>query len=174
MNMHNMIKRLGWIGALLAFSMGMQSTARADDFYIGAGAYNADVESGSFDDEDTVSAFTLGYFLVDSSVFMLSAELSRYDLGSYRGPGFDIETEATSLAAVAYLPLGPFIEVYAKAGIASVDIDINNRSSDDSESFRGIGIGFDLFDTVDLFAEYLVFDTDLDSELVGIGIRLDF
>jgi hypothetical protein len=172
--MHNLIKRFLAICAIIMPGLAMQSPAHADGFYIGAGAYQAEVDVDDFDEDDSTMAFTLGYTLIDSNVFMFSAEISQYDLGEYSDGGIDVETDALAIAAVAYLPLGPFIEVYAKAGLADVEVEINGQDFDDDETFTGIGIGFDLFDTVDLFAEYLTFDTDADSELFGVGIRLDF
>lgn len=167
------IRQLCRGGAMLVLLGAFHSAAIADGFYIGAGTYQAEVSINNFDDDDSVPAFFVGYTFIDS-VVILSAELGKYDLGEYNDGSTDIETDAISLAAVATLALGPFIEVYAKAGIASVDVDVNGEDFDDEESFRGVGIGFDLLDTLDLYAEYLSFDTEVDSEMIGVGLRLDF
>ena len=172
--MQKRVNHFSAISAIFILALAMQSTARADGFYVGAGTYEADADVAGFDGDDNTTAVTIGYTLIDSSVFMLSAEISQYDLGDFSGAGIEIETEALAIAAVAYLPLGPFIELYAKAGVASVEVDINGREFDDDENFRGLGIGLDVLDTIDLFAEYLTFDSEADSDLFGIGLRFDF
>ena len=154
------------------------STASADGFYIGAGVYQTDMSIDEFDDDDYVPAGYLGYQILDTNILLLSAELGYYDLGDYSGTDYDIEASALSLAGVAYLPIGPFFELYAKAGIASVSVDVNTSGNKDDydgeEAFGGVGFAFDILDTIDIYAEYLVFDTEIDSEMVGVGIRLDF
>jgi opacity protein-like surface antigen len=156
--------------------------AYADGFYIGAGAYQANAEQDSFDDDDVVPALFVGYNLIDSNIFMVSAELGYYDLGGYSGSSlgsnYDIDASAFTLAAVGYLPIGPFFEVYAKAGVAmtSIDIEVNGskNDADGEEFFGGIGASIDVLDTIDIYAEYLMFDTDIDTSIAGVGVRFAF
>ncbi|WP_017222099.1 outer membrane beta-barrel protein [Moritella dasanensis] len=158
------------------------SLAHADGLYIGAGVYQANVEEGGFDDDDVVPGLFVGYTLIDSNVFMVAAELGYYDLGGYSGTvantNYDIDASAFTLAGVGYLPIGPFFEVYAKLGVALVNIDVEVGSSKDDadgeEIFGGIGASIDVLDTIDIYAEYLVFDTDVDSSIAGIGVRFAF
>jgi len=153
------------------------SAASADGFYIGAGVYQADMDVQDFD-EDYVPAGFVGYQFVDTNFLMLSAELGYYDLGGTHSKNYQVDASAITLAGVAYLPIGPFFEVYAKAGIASVSADVEifgqKEDFDGEEAFGGVGFAFDILDTVDIYAEYLLFDTDVDSEIIGVGIRLDF
>ena len=150
----------------------------AEGFYFGVGGYSASMDTGEFDDDDVVPAGFLGYQFIDSNIFMLSAELGYYDLGGYSGSGYDVDSDALTLGAVGYLPIGPFFELYAKAGIASVNVDIEVLNVKDDlggeEAFGGIGFSFDILDIVDIYAEYLLFDTEVDSEMVGVGVRFDF
>ena len=162
------------IFAITLLGLGWQPAARADGFYIGGAAHVATAEYQDADDTDSTTSLTLGYTLIDSNFLILSAELSRYGLGSFSDSGIDIESEAVSLGAMAALPLGPFIELYGKLGVASVEVEINGEDFDGDENFRGVGLGFDFFDTVDLFVEYLEFDNEVDTELLGLGLRLDF
>ena len=104
---------------------------------------------------------------------MFSMELGAYDLGEYSDNGVNIDADAIGLAAVGTLPLGPFIELYAKAGYADVNIEINNSESDSTETFQGAGASLDIFDTIDFYLEYIEFDTEIDSRSIGLGIRLD-
>jgi hypothetical protein len=153
-------------------------SANADGFYIGAGAYKTDMEIDDFDDDDYVPAGFVGYQFLDTNVLMLSAELGYYDLGQYSGNQYEVDASAVTLAGVAYLPLGPFFELYAKAGVASVSVDVdtfgNKDDYDGEEMFGGVGFAFDILDTIDIYIEYLRFDTEVDSEMLGVGVRLDF
>jgi opacity protein-like surface antigen len=161
--------------------------ALADGFYIGAGAYLTDLEVLTESEDDVTPAAFLGYQFLDSNVLMLSAELGYYDLGSASGTietvDYSVDAEAYTLAGVAYLPLGPFFELYGKAGLASVRIDatLNDQelgqgriAEDGSEVFVGVGAAFDILDTIDIYAEYLYFDNEIESQMVGVGIRFDF
>lgn len=175
--MKNILKSI--LGISLATSLALStSTASADDFYIGAGAYKSSIDTNLFSDDDIVPAGFLGYQVLDAGVLMLSAELGYYDLGDYSKNGDTVEGSAVTLAGVAYLPIGPFFELYAKAGLASINSETYTSGTkgdfDGLDVFSGVGFALDIFDTVDIYAEYLRFDTDVDSELIGTGIRLDF
>lgn len=163
------------VSASLAFSA---TTASAEGFYIGAGVYQSDMEISQFDDDDTVPAAFVGYQFLDTNFLMLSAELGYYDLGSYSGTNYKVDADALTLAGVVYVPIGPFFEVYAKAGAASVSVDTTvgsiKQDDDGTEAFGGVGFSFDILDTIDIYAEYLQFDTEVDSEMVGVGVRFDF
>jgi hypothetical protein len=39
---------------------------------------------------------------------------------------------------------------------------------------ESLGFSFDILDTVDIYAEYLKFDNKVDSQMYGVGVRLDF
>ncbi|MDC1286709.1 outer membrane beta-barrel protein [Gammaproteobacteria bacterium] len=162
--------------ATLAFALllaGYQSNVAADGFYFGAGAYQSEAEVEGLDETDETLGFLVGYHLIDSNIFLLSAELGAYDLGEYSSNGVEVDADAVTLSANAGIPLGPFIELYGKLGVAEVSLDVNGRDSDGSESFYGAGIAFDILDTIDIYVEYLEFDTDADSSLIGAGIKLD-
>ena len=155
------------------FLGGFQSSAAADGFYFGAGAYQSEARVEALDDTDETLGFLVGYHLIDSNVFLLSAELGAYGLGEYSSDGVDVDADAISLAANAGIPLGPFIELYGKIGVAEVSLDVNGDDFDGSETFYGAGIAFDILDTIDIYVEYLEYDTAVNSSLVGVGIKLD-
>ena len=159
--------------ALVLMLAGFHSSAIADGFYLGVGAYQTEASLSSFDDEDETLGFLVGYHLIDSNIFLLSAELGSYDLGDYSGDGNDIDADAISLSLNAGLPVGPFIELYGKLGVADVSVSVNDKDFDGSENFLGVGVALDIFDTIDIYLEYLEFDTEVDSEMVGAGIKLD-
>lgn len=161
------------LACLLALALFLCLTPARADWYIGAGAYKSEAQVSDLDDDDTTAGFQLGYVFIDS-VIILSGEVGSYDLGSYSDGGNDVDADAITLGGVASLAIGPFFEIYAKAGIASVDVDVNGDSEDGNEAYSGVGFSFDVLDTLDIYAEYLEFDTEVDSELLGVGIRLQF
>ena len=154
------------------------TSASADGFYIGAGAYRTDISIDDFDDNDYAPAAFVGYQFLDTNLLMLSGEVGYYDFGDYESNGNKAEGSAITVAGVAYLPLGPFFEVYAKAGIASAKIELKDSGDrqdfDGEDGFGGIGVAFDILDTIDIYAEYLAFDTKLNSKMYGVCVRLDF
>ncbi|MDG1733148.1 MAG: outer membrane beta-barrel protein [Thalassotalea sp.] len=167
------------LATAFALSLALPSTAMAN-LYIGAGVYESDNDEVSTD--DTVPAFFVGYNLLDTNIFMFSVEAGYYDLGDYsvtvNGNTASSEVEAITLAGVAYLPIGPIFEVYAKAGVSSTsgDVTINGfkKDVDGEEAFGGVGASLDILDTIDVYVEYLVFDNEVESELVGAGVRFAF
>jgi opacity protein-like surface antigen len=170
------------LGAMLALSIACAQESHADGLYIGAGAYLSDIEIAAGTDDDVTPAGFVGYQFLDTNVLMLSGEVGYYDLGASSGDregvAYSVDASALTLAGVAYVPLGPFFEVYGKAGVAAVEVDTRiggeSRSRDGTETFIGAGVALDLFDTVDFYVEYLQFDNAINSSMTGIGIRFDF
>ncbi|MFT4767843.1 MAG: opacity protein-like surface antigen [Glaciecola sp.] len=166
----------------LALYLTPSVAVQADSLYVGAGAYFTDVEIAAGDEDDITPAGFVGYQFLDSNVLMLSAEVGYYDLGSWSRSldevSYSVDASALTFAGVAYVPLGPFFEIYAKAGLAAVEVKTRfadmPRTDDDTETFIGAGVALDFFDTVDIYAEYLQFDNQIDSRMVGVGIRFDF
>ena len=152
---------------------GFQSHASADGLYFGGGVYISEAEYQTVDDTDETLALLIGYNFIDSGLVMFSMELGAYDLGEYSDNGVNIDADAIGLAAVGTLPLGPFIELYAKVGSADVNIEINNDTFDGTETFQGAGVSLDIFDTIDFYLEYVEFDTEIDSRSIGLGVRFD-
>ena len=155
--------------------------AAADGLYLGAGGYLTDIEMESVSDDDITPAAFVGYQFLDSNFLMLSLELGYYDLGaasvSIDDERVSVDASALTAAGVAYLPLGPFIEVYGKLGVGAVEVESRfgdlKESDDSTEVFGGVGVAWDIFDTIDIYAEYLQFDNAVDSKMFGVGIRLD-
>jgi opacity protein-like surface antigen len=158
---------------MLALANLLVSAPAQADIYLGAGVYMSEAQVEALDDDDTTTGFMLGYVFLDSAI-ILSAELGYYDLGSYDDGGIEVDAEAITLAGVASVALGPFFEIYGKAGIASAKVEVNGESEDGDEAFIGAGFSFDVLDTLDIYVEYLDFDTEVDSNLLGAGLRLQF
>ena len=157
----------------IGLSMGLSSLANADGLYLGGGAYLTRAETQNLDETDGTLAAQVGYGIVDLGLITLSSELGFYDLGEYTENGVNVDAEAIGVAAVGNLSVLPFLELYAKLGIADVDVQVNNNDFDGTEDFRGIGMALDIFDTIDIYLEYLEFDTEVDSKSLGVGVRLD-
>jgi len=159
----------------LILAGGLATQAQAGGLYIGAGAYQSDNDIG----DDTVPAGFLGYTFVDTNLLMLSVEAGYYDLGSASNKNAKLEASAITAGAMASLPLGPFFELYAKGGVAFMDTKLKldgstNNNQSDEKAYYGAGFAFDILDTIDIYAEYLVFDNKYDSDVAGVGIRLSF
>jgi opacity protein-like surface antigen len=161
---------------LPAMALGLASAAptQAAGLYLGGGAYLADSDVG----DDTVPGGFLGYTFLDTNFVMLSAEVGYYDLGNSSNRTEKAEASAITAGGVVSLPLGPFFELYAKAGIASADVkretSDNKNDKTSEEAYYGVGASIDILDTIDIYAEYLVFDTSINSEVAGIGVKLSF
>ena len=123
-------KRIFAFFTAIILAAGFHSHAFADDFYIGAGVYEVDSTISGFEDNDTVPAFFLGYTFIDSNFLMLAAELGKYDLGDYQNTSANADSDAYTLAAVVSLPVLSFIEIYAKAGAASVSLTVDGQNLD--------------------------------------------
>lgn len=175
--MNKFIKLITIVAAAISASAAT-STVYADGFYISAGVYQANAELNTVEDNDIIPAAFAGYNFLNTSIVMASAEVGIYDLGGYKKNNFNIDSSAITLAGVGYIPIGPFIEIYAKAGVAAVAIDVKTLTTDydenSTEMFGGLGASIDILDIIDIYAEYLVFDTEIDSTLAGVGVRFDF
>ena len=163
----------------LSANISLIHSAHADEgLYIGAGVYQADVDVSDINDDQTTAAFFLGYNFFDSNLLMLSAEAGFYDLGDFSSPNSTVDADAFTVAGVAMLPLGPVFEIYAKAGVAFIDVSgstpFGSISENSEEGFYGAGASIDILDTIDIYAEYLQFDNAVESELIGVGVRLAF
>ena len=158
----------------LALALAGATSAQAAGLYIGGGAYRADSDVG----DDTVPGGFLGYTFLDTNFVMLSAEVGYYDLGDSSNRNKKVEASAFTAGGVVSLPLGPFFELYAKAGVASAEVKLetSEKKSDKTseEAYYGVGASLDILDTIDIYVEYLVFDTSINSELAGVGVKLSF
>ncbi|MDP5071896.1 MAG: outer membrane beta-barrel protein [Congregibacter sp.] len=178
----NLMSAARLAGLVLAICASSVATVQADSLYVGAGAYFADGDTFAGSEDDVTPAGFIGYQFLDTNLLMLSAEVGYYDLGAFSGSQddvrFSVDANALTFAGVAYVPIGPFFEVYAKAGVAAVEVQTRfadeSRTDDDTETFLGAGVALDIFDTIDIYAEYLQFDNQIDSQMFGVGIRFDF
>ena len=172
--LNNMKTFLAAAASLTIVSCGFATSAQADGLYIGAGVYQSDSDIG----DDTVPAGFLGYTFLDTNLLMLSVEGGYYDLGDTSNKNGKLKSSAITAGGMASLPLGPFFELYAKGGVAFLDTEFkqpgDNDKSNDQKAYYGAGFSVDILDTIDIYAEYLWFDTKYNSDMAGVGIRLSF
>lgn len=151
------------------------------DIYIGGGAYltNVDekVEDLKLDEDDVVPGFFVGW----KPMPMFAIEGGYYDMGSYSktydSGKVSYDAQAFSIAAVGNLPLWIF-DIYGKIGATYTDTElkVGDVKDDDSstEVFGGVGGALNLGSHVDLYLEYLLFDADVQVDMFGLGVRVQF
>lgn len=166
------------LGTLLLVS----ATAQAD-FYIGAGAYSAqleDVKNLDVNEDDIAPAVFLGWRPLE----LVGVELGYYDLGSYEKdvPVYgkaSLDAEAITLAGLLSAEFGP-AGLYAKLGVAQGNFDAGGaldgyKIDDSTDVFGGVGATVDIMDKLYIYAEYLVFTGgDVDINVAGAGLRYAF
>ena len=129
-------------GALAIAALPAQAQVPAIDFYVGGGLgqSNADVDdlqTPNFDDED----FAWKLFGGARILSFFGAELNYIDFGNPSGDDASLDYEGVAAFGMLYLPITMF-DLYAKAGVArvSVDVDPLNLSSDDTNFAYGVGV----------------------------------
>jgi OmpA family protein len=164
---------------LLTTFLFTSATAYAD-IYIGGGAYmtvlDEEISTHNVDDKDIAPAFFLGWRPIE----LIGVELGYYDFGEFEGgtqKEASIKGSATTLAGLLSLELGP-VGAYVKGGMADYDFDIEHPTSSSSDSttdpFGGVGVTIDLADKIYVYAEYMRFDSDIDVDVAGAGLRFSF
>lgn len=154
-------------GALALASAPAQAQVPGFNFYIGGGIGQSDVDLDDididFDSKDTAWKAFAGVRI--ASIF--GAELQYFDFGSPGGGGESVDYKGLGGYGLVYLPLPlPILDVYAKAGVAKVDVDIDTGdfNTDDTQFSYGVGVQLK-FSSWALRGEYERFkvdDNDLD------------
>jgi hypothetical protein len=164
-------------GALVPVAMA-QEQQEASGFYLGAGVgqFNAgidnvdDVDStvDNWSEDDTAYKVFAGYRLNR----FLGLEVDYINLGKPSGevvPGINVDTSVDGFApyVVGTIPLGPYFEIYGRAGYYFYDANtrmtdtLDNRVSSDEESqdfVYGGGIGANIGEKFNVRFEYEKFD----------------
>ena len=156
------------IAALLAAGVLSLATvpAQALDFYlgIGVGQSNANLDQfnntlSSLDHKDTAWRVFGG---VKAS--LLGAELGYVDFGKATDVDSEVHYKGISAFGLLYAPIPvPFLDIYAKAGLAKLNADIRNISTafstDDTRFAYGVGAQFK-FASFAVRAEYEKYELD--------------
>lgn len=171
-------------GALAMASAPAQAQVPGIDFYLGAGIGQSnadidDIEIPDLDDKDTAWKVFGGFRFAS----MFGAELNYIDFGEASGDGAAVEYKGLAAYGLFYLPLPlPILDVYAKAGLAKVDVDIDaaDFSTDDTQFSYGLGVQlkFGSFAVRGEYERFKVKDGDLDissnPSLLSIGFSKSF
>ena len=168
---------ISMVAAPAAFA---QQQEEVSGFYLGAGAgqFNAHIDNvdevdstvDEWDEDDTAYKVFGGYRLNR----FLAFELDYVNLGEPSGnivPGFNVDASVDGFApyVVGTLPLGPYFELYGRAGYYFYDATrgvtdtLDNRVEFDEESedfVYGAGIGANIGEKVNLRFEYEKFDIE--------------
>ena len=144
-------------------------------FYLGAGAGDASIKEGTFDESDTAYKLIAGYNIGFIPFVDFAVEGSYVDFGS---PGntttgtLDVTgLDAFGLVGVNFGPFG----VFAKAGAINWDLKTNTGFSDSgTDPAYGVGARFS-FLSFSVRAEYEVFEFDkADAEMVSVSAVFTF
>lgn len=163
----------GIIGAaaLVLAATPAQAQVPGFDLYIGAGVgqSNADIGDAGIGDLDEKD---LGWKLFVGGRFasLFGAELNYINFGEATNDTADVKYKGLAAYGLVYLPLPiPLLDVYAKAGIAKVDVDIDaaDFSTDDTQFAYGLGAQLNL-GSWGLRAEYERFKVEDD---IGIDSK---
>ncbi len=169
-----------WISLALASMAYSQEQTEVSGFYLGAGAgqFNAKIDDvddvdetvDAWDEDDTAYKIFAGYRMNR----FLAFELDYINLGEPSGavvPGRNVDASVDGFApfVVGTLPLGPYFEVFGRAGYyfydatRGVEDTLDNRVEFDDESediVYGAGIGANLGEKLNLRFEYEKYDLE--------------
>ncbi len=170
-------------GALALVAVPAQAQVAGVDLYLGAGVGQSnadigDIEIGDLDEKDLAWKIFAGVRFAS----MFGAELNYVDFGKASNDAADVAYKGLAAYGMVYLPLPlPILDVYGKAGIAKIDVDIDaaDFSTDDTQFAWGAGAQLK-FGTWAIRAEYERFkvedDAGIDSKpsLLSIGFSKSF
>jgi hypothetical protein len=162
------------------------SLASADGvgFMLGGGGYYANVDSkvdwediGDINFDDSSFAYNLDAGWRFNKWIALDA--GYWDLGSFkadldefdRKQSFDAKT--FSLGGIVSVPLW-ILDIYARGGAAFWDLDGRNIDEDGTDPYYGVGAALNIGGSLDLYLEWVRFDTEIDLDTFGLGARWTF
>lgn len=139
----HLVAALAGAGALGLAAAPAHAQVPGLDFYLGAGIgqSNADIDDVDIADLDKKD---MGWKIIGGVrvASILGAELNYIDFGKASGDGLEMEYKALAAYGLFYVPLPlPILDVYAKAGLAKLDVDIDAEdfSTDDTKFAYGLG-----------------------------------
>nr|WP_297461261.1 porin family protein [uncultured Halomonas sp.] len=158
-----------YIGIGTGFSSLENDSEDVDDF-ISDGADDFDLD----DDEDNVFKGFVGYeFNPYFATELFYADLGRTRLEGNNGANTDLESNAYGVSLVGKLPLADWFELFAKAGMAKWETDVDGNLGDASidledndgiDPVYGVGAQFN-FEPILVRAEYERYDFDSDYKI---------
>ena len=143
-------------------------------FYIGAGAGDASIKEGTFDESDSAYKILAGYNIGFIPFVDFAVEGSYVDFGNPGTSTNNVEVTGLDAFGLVGLNFGPF-GVFAKAGAINWDLKSNSGFSDSgTDPAYGIGAKFS-FLSFAVRAEYEVFEFDTaDADMVSVSAVFTF
>jgi hypothetical protein len=164
------------------------ATAIADaGLMVGAGGYYSRVDDSfdlgdisglddiNFDDSSFAYTLAVGYRFNN----WLSVDAGYWDLGDYKsdplnsGNKSSFDATAWTAGGMASVPLF-FLDVYARGGAAFWETDGRLVNDDSTDLYYGVGVAFNFFRSMDVYAEWVRFDLDAALDTFGVGFRYTF
>lgn len=153
------------------------------DFYVGGGIGQSDADTSAAElDIDDFDAKDMSWKLFTGiRAAMFGAELEYINFGTADGEdaGLDYDVDYKGLGAYGmfYVPLPvPVLDIYLKAGLAKVDVDIDAEdfSDDDTKFSYGGGVKLNL-GSLSIRGEYQRFKfEELDPSLLSLSLQYTF
>ena len=151
------------------------SSASILGIYAGVSVGQAEIENSSPTEDSTASKVYAGYRILGP----IAIEVARVDLGEFGT--LPVSIDGTALDVVLYLPAGP-INVFAKAGVFSWNVDYNNfiPAESGTDSKFGVGVEYNLLLNVDLRLEWETYTgvggttINEDINVISIGANIAF
>ena len=170
-----MLKKTFLATSMLLLASGVQ----AGGGYIGASIGQTDLDVPGLSKGDSF-AFTGGY-RVNENFAVEAAYINLGDSDDGIAPVWTVETTGLNFSAVAIAPLNDTVEVFAKLGMYSWDLSIEEAgfgefySNDGNDVSAGVGILANLSDQFSLVFEYQSFEVDEeDASNISFGARANF
>lgn len=173
---------VGAMSALALASAPAQAQVPGFDMYLGAGVGQSNIgisaaDLGTLDFDEKDMAWKLFTGLRMASV--LGAELAYIDFGKPDGADAEVKYKGLAAFGMFYVPLPlPMLDIYAKAGLARLDADlevgIDSLSTDDTKFAYGAGLQLK-FGSFAIRGEYERFKLeDADPTLLSISFTKSF
>lgn len=151
------------------------------DFYVGGGLGQSDADISADDLEiDEFDAKDMSWKLFTGvRAAMFGAELEYIDFGTASGSDgvddVDVDYKGLGLYGMFYVPLPvPILDIYVKAGLAKVDVEIEDLSDDDTKFSYGAGVQLK-FGSLAVRGEYQKFKfEEVDPSLLSLSLSYSF
>ena len=147
---------IAFVGAAaMAFSVG--AAAQNTGFYAGL-----DIGTADFGNEDDTAFRLSGGFQFHRHIAAEVGVARLFDKGG-------VEVTALEVAAVGSLPLANQFSVFARIGIANIDIETGAGSRDKTELLLGIGAQYDFTRNLGLRVQWQRYESEPEVDLLSVG-----
>lgn len=180
---HKVLVPLLAIGGLGLAAAPVHAQVPGVDFYVGGGLGQSDADLSADDLEiDEFDAKDMSWKLFTGiRASMFGAELEYINFGTadgeLGGTEYDVDYKGLGAYGLFYLPLPvPVLDIYVKAGLAKVDIDIDAEDFSDDDTKFSYGAGIQLkFGALGIRGEYQKFKfEEVDPSLLSLSLSYSF